>query len=258
MFLDLITYPKLLFLCAATFGAGFVDSVAGGGGVLSIPAYLLTGLDPKVAFACNKTSSCIGTTLAALRFIKNGSVNWFAALPAAVAALAGARIASVLVLSLDSAVFQKIILLFLPFVAAFMIFKRDFGEAAGAEALPAGRVAAISALIGLVLAFYDGLVGPGTGTFAIIAFSSILKIDLRSSSGSAKVFNWASNLASTVSFVLAGKVIWALVAITAVCSMAGNYLGAGMAIKRDMGFIRVMLSAVCGILMLKLAADFFM
>ena len=255
MFLGLITYPKLIFVCGAVFLAGFIDSIAGGGGVISIPAFLLSGLDPKVAFACGKTSSCMGTTLAAARYIRNRSVNWTAAVPSAIAALAGARIASLVVLALDPTVFQKIILFVLPFVAAFLIFKRDFGTSDESADIPKGKVIAVSIVIGLVLAFYDGLVGPGTGTFAILAFTSLLKIDLRTASGTAKVFNWASNFSSAVSFVLAGKVIWTIALIAAACSMAGNYVGSGLAIKKNPAFIRVMLTVVCGLLLLKLGYD---
>ena len=255
MFLGLIPYSKLIFVCAAAFLAGFIDSIAGGGGIISIPAYLLTGLDPKVAFGCSKTSSCLGTTLAAGRYIKNGAVNWTVAVPAAVGALVGARAASLLVLALDPVVFQKIILFVLPFVAVFLIFKKDFGTEDASGEVPKGRMIAFALVIGVLLAFYDGLVGPGTGTFAIIAFSSLCKLDLKTSSGTAKVFNWASNFASMVSFILAGKVIWAIALMTAACSMAGNYLGSGMAIKKNPAFIRVMLTVVCGLLLVRLGID---
>lgn len=255
MFLGLITYPKLIFLCAAVFLAGFIDSIAGGGGVISIPAYLLSGLDPKVAFGCSKTSSCLGTTLAAGRYIRNKSVNWTVAVPSAVGAFIGARVASLVVLALDPVVFQKIILFVLPFVAVFLVFKRDFGAENTSKEVPRRRMIVLSAVIGVLLAFYDGLVGPGTGTFAIIAFSSLCRLDLRTASGSAKIFNWSSNFASMVSFLLAGKVIWAMALTTAACSMAGNYVGAGMAIKKNPVFIRVMLTVVCGLLLLKLGYD---
>ena len=94
MFLGLITYPKLIFVCVAVFLAGFVDSIAGGGGVISLPAYMLTGLDPVAAFACNKTTACFGATLAAGRYIKNKTVNWTAALPSVIMAILGAWLAS--------------------------------------------------------------------------------------------------------------------------------------------------------------------
>ena len=255
MFLGLITYPKLIFVCAAVFLAGFIDSIAGGGGIISLPAYLLSGLDPKVAFACNKTTACLGTTLAAGRFIRNKAVNWTAAVPSAIGALIGARIASVLVLGMDPAIFQKIILFVLPFVAVFLIFKRDFGSEDESGNVPKKKMILLASVIGLLIGFYDGLVGPGTGTFAIIAFSSLLRMDLKKASGTAKIFNWASNFASMVSFILAGKVIWVLALTTAVCSMAGNFVGAGLAIKKNPAFIRVMLSVVCGLLLLKLGYD---
>ena len=234
MFLGLITYPKLIFVCVAVFLAGFVDSIAGGGGVISLPAYMLTGLDPVAAFACNKTTACFGATLAAGRYIKNKTVNWTAAVPT---------------------VFQKIILFVLPFVAVFLIFKRDFGSVDASADIPRNKIIAVSALIGLILGFYDGLVGPGTGTFAILAFTSLLKFDLKTAGGTARVFNWASGFGSMVSFLFAGKVIWGIALITAVCSLAGNYIGSGLAIKKNPAFIRVMLTVVCGLLLVKLGYD---
>jgi len=255
MYLGLITYPKLIFVCAAVFLAGFVDSIAGGGGIISLPAYLLSGLDPKVAFACNKTSACLGTTLAAGRYIRSRTVNWTAAVPAAGGALAGAWAASALVLAMDTAIFQKIILFVLPFVAVFLIVKRDFGSEDASAEIPRRKVLAVSLLIGLLIGFYDGLVGPGAGTFAILAFTSVLKMDLKTAGGTARIFNWASNVASMVSFLLAGKVIWGIALVAAVCSMAGNYVGSGMAIKKNPAFIRVMLTVVCGLLLVKLGYD---
>ena len=232
MFLGLITYPKLIFVCVAVFLAGFVDSIAGGGGVISLPAYMLTGLDPVAAFACNKTTACFGATLAAGRYIKNKAVNWTAAVPSVIMAILGAWLASLLVLRLDPTVFQKIILFVLPFVAFFLIFKRDFGSVDASADIPRNKVIIVSALIGLTLGFYDGLVGPGTGTFAILAFTSLLKFDLKTAGGTARVFNWASGFGSMVSFLFAGKVIWGIALITAACSLAGNYIAATVSCAR--------------------------
>ena len=97
--------------------------------------------------------------------------------------------------------------------------------------------------------------GPGTGTFAILAFTSLLKFDLRTAGGTARVFNWASGFGSMVSFLFAGKVIWGIALITAACSLAGNYIGSGLAIKKNPAFIRVMLTVVCGLLLVKLGYD---
>ena len=255
MFLGLITYQKLIFVCVAVFLAGFVDSIAGGGGVISLPAYMLTGLDPVAAFACNKTTACFGATLAAGRYIKNKTVNWTAAVPSVIMAILGAWLASLLVLRLDPTVFQKIILVVLPFVAVFLIFKRDFGDVDASADIPRNKIIAVSAFIGLILGFYDGLVGPGTGTFAILGFTSLLKFDLKTAGGTARVFNWASGFGSMVSFLFAGKVIWGIALITAACSLAGNYIGSGLAIKKNPAFIRVMLTVVCGLLLVKLGYD---
>lgn len=252
-----LTYLKIAMLGFAIFMAGFIDSIAGGGGVISLPAYLLTGLPAQTAFACNKTSACMGSSVACLRYMKSGKVNWPAAVASAITAIIGAGLASRIVLVLDASIFKKLIVCVLPFVAVFLIFKRDFGSGEEKEETNMKKILIVSLLIGLIIGFYDGLIGPGTGTFAILAFSQFLKMDLKRAGGTAKIFNWASNLSSTVSFLFAGKIIWGLALITAACNMAGNYVGAGMAIKKDPKFIRVMLTVVCTLLLVKLGYDVF-
>lgn len=255
--LELISTPMLIFVCVMLFLAGFVDSIAGGGGCISLPAYLFTGLPTQTAFACNKFSSACGTTFAAIRYFANGAVNLKVSLASAVTATLGATVASRMVLLLDPTIFQKILVFVLPFAAAFLLFKRDFGEHSGFDAIPKKKVYIIAAVMGLALGFYDGFIGPGTGTFAIAAYSGILKFDLKTASGNAKMLNIASNSASAIAFMVAGLVIYRIALLTAACNIAGNLIGSGLAIKKGAGFIRPMMTLVVFLLLGKLALDVF-
>ena len=255
--LELISTPMLIFVCAMLFLAGFVDSIAGGGGCISLPAYLFTGLPTQTAFACNKFSSACGTTFAAFRYFTNGAVNLKVSAASIVTATIGAAVASRIVLFLDPTVFQKILVFILPFAAAFLLLKRDFGEHSGFEGIPKRKVYVIAAVMGLVLGFYDGFIGPGTGTFAIAAYSGILKFDLKTASGNAKMLNIASNSASAISFMVAGLVVYRIALLTAACNIAGNLIGSGLAIKKGAGFIRPMMTLVVFLLLGKLAMDVF-
>ncbi|MFA7196565.1 MAG: TSUP family transporter, partial [Anaerovoracaceae bacterium] len=170
---DILPLPMILFVCLMSFLAGFVDSVAGGGGCISLPAYLFTGLPPQTAFACNKFSSAWGTLFAAVRYLRNGAVHLRVALISASTAVLGAVSASRIVLMLDPTVFQKILVFVLPFAAVFLLLKRDFGAQSGFETLSVKKVTLLALVMGLVLGFYDGMIGPGTGTFAIAIFSGV-------------------------------------------------------------------------------------
>ena len=143
----------------------------------------------------------------------------------------------------------------LPLVAVFLAVKRDFGRESEGRARSRRYEAAVSLLIGLLIGCYDGIVGPGTGTFMIMAFTALLSMDMVTASGCAKVGNLASNVAAAVSFILGGKVMWALVIPAALCSMAGNYCGALCAIRGGGKRIRAMIFVVLGMLFVKMLAE---
>lgn len=252
---EMLSAPMLIFVCVMMFLAGFVDSIAGGGGCISLPAYLFTGLPTQTAFACNKFTSACGTTFAALRFFANGAVNLKVSAASALTAFIGAGIASKVVLILDPDIFHKLLVFVLPFAAAFLLIKRDFGEHSGFEALPKGKVYLLASAAGLFLGFYDGLIGPGTGTFAIAIFSAVLKFDLKTASGNAKILNVAAGYASAISFMLAGLVVYRIALLTAAFAIAGNILGSSLAIKKGAGFIRIMMTLVVVLLLGKLLFD---
>ena len=245
------------FLWGMVFFAGFVDSVAGGGGLISLPAYMFTGMPPHVAVSCNKFSGSCGTTFSALRFFKHGVLDMRTSAIAAVASLIGAAIGSKVVLYLDERTLKTMIALVLPFAAAFIMFKRNYGEEDHSTDLSVRTAALMSFFIGLLIGAYDGMIGPGTGTFAIIAFATIMKYDLRTASGNAKVMNMASNYGATFVFAAAGSIDYRIAIPAGLFGIAGNYIGSGFAINRGAKFIRPTMIFVMLLLLGKILMDTF-
>ena len=246
-----------LVVCPLVFLAGFVDSVAGGGGLISLPAYLLVGLPAHTAAGTNKVVACIGTTFAAGKYIRSGNVKIKLALLAAAGALAGSYLGTRAAVHLDDGTLKLVILCALPLVAVFMALKKDFGRenSRPPKAWTKKQEAALCAAIGLVIGCYDGLVGPGTGTFLMLAFTAVLGFDLLKATGCAKVANLASNVASAIVWLINGSVLLPIVLPAAVFGAAGNLLGARYAIKGGSKKIRGMAFAVLGLMAVKLAYD---
>lgn len=247
-----------LIVCPLVFLAGFVDSIAGGGGLISLPAYLLAGLPAHYAMGTNKTAMSVGTFTATLKFIKAGQVDFQAALLSAGASFLGAVVGSYLSLMIPDKALKVVMLAVLPAVAVFLLVKRNFGQAPDTAKPRSAKARIASALcIGFVIGCYDGLIGPGTGTFLILAFTALLGFDLLKSSGCAKVTNLASNIASMLVFILSGKVLFWLAVPAAACAALGNYLGARLAIAGGSKYVRYTVFLVIGLLFVKMASDFF-
>ena len=244
---------QYLLICPLVFLGGFVDSVAGGGGLITLPTYFLAGIPTHVAAGTNKVVNGIGTAVASVGYLKNGKVNLSIALPAAVGALAGSAAGARLALLLSDALLKGLMLVALPLVAVFLMVKKDFGMETGeGPTVSPRRRLIISLLIGLLIGGYDGLVGPGTGTFMIMAFTALLHLDLISASGCAKVGNLASNAAAAVVFLLSGNVLWAIVVPAALCNALGGWCGSQYAIRGGSRRVRGMIFVVLGLLFLKM------
>jgi len=248
--------PTLLYLAPLVFLAGFIDSAVGGGGTISIPAYLLTGMPAHLAFGTNKLSASLGTTVAAWRFIKNKAIDLRTAAISAIGALIGAALGSQFVLMLDDTTLRIMLIIALPCVAVFLVFRKDKFYESNQDGFSKQRITALASLIGFGIGLYDGIIGPGTGTFAIIAYNALMKYDLKTASGNAKVLNLSSNIASLVTFIIAGHVLFVVGLPAALFGIAGNYLGAGFAIKKGTKFLRPMLFVVLGLLMIRIIFDF--
>lgn len=249
-----LNFWTFLIVCPLVFLAGFVDSVAGGGGVISLPAYLIAGIPIKLAAGTNKFANGCGTALASYKFISSGNVNWRCALPAAVGSLLGSAVGSSLAVYMREELLQMVVLTALPMVALVLFFARDFGSVEKPPKSPRKTIA-LSALIGSMIGLYDGLVGPGTGTFLAISFSAALGFTLLKSSGCAKVANLASNVASMVVFFLHGSILFTLAIPAMASSMLGNYMGSRYAIRGGSTKIRQVMFLVLGLLFVKVGLN---
>lgn len=248
-----LSFTTFLIVCPLVFLAGFVDSIAGGGGLISLPAYLIAGLPTHLALGTNKTAMSVGTLTSAIKYFRAGKIDIKVGAVSAAGSLLGAAIGSSLALMIADNMLQKIMLGVLPLVAVFLLVKKDFGtKAEGVEPMSTVRFAVTVSLIGLVIGCYDGLIGPGTGTFLILAFTGFFGFDLVKSSGCAKVTNLASNIASLIVFMLNGKVLIALAIPAAACAAAGNYLGTRLAISGGNKYVRYMIFGVIGLLFVTL------
>lgn len=253
-----ISVPMLALVCFLIGMGAFVDAVAGGGGLISLPAYLFAGLPVHTAMGCNKFSASVGTTFAAASFLQGRALHLRTALLAAAGSFAGGTIASRLALLIPDSMLRLIVLIGVPTAAVVIFSQRKLPDDNRFETLPPRRAVVLAVVIGFLIGLWDGLVGPGTGTFAIIAFSMLMKFDLTTSSGNAKVLNLASNYASLLTFVRSGDVIYAVAIPAAVCGVIGSLLGSRMAIKGGAKMIRPMLLLVLALLLAKMAADIFL
>lgn len=244
----------LLIVCPLVFLAQLVDSIAGGGGLISLTAYLLGGLPAHVAIGTNKLSAAIGTAIATGRFAKSGYIKLKLAAPAVAGALAGSAIGAQLALLTPDGIFQWIMVVALPLTAFFVLRKRSLQVEPDVQ-IPMTKQLVIIAVASFGIGMYDGFYGPGTGTFMLIAFTAAAKLPLREAAGEVKAANLASNVAALVTFAASGVVWWELGLIASVFSIAGGYIGAGMVMKDGDKIVRPIIIVVLCLLLIKVIYD---
>jgi len=248
---DLFTIIQLSLL---VFLGGFVDSIAGGGGLISLPAYILTGMPIHMALGSNKFSSFFGTAISTFNFLRGKKV-YVRAIPISVAfALAGSASGAYVALLVDDEILRRILIVVVPIVAVFVLIKKDFGKEDRSHTLKTHVILLGSGAAALFIGFYDGFFGPGTGTFLILIFSVFLRFDLVTANGNAKIINLSSNMGSLITFILNGQVVWQLAVIAAAFGIAGNFLGSSLAIKIGSKIIKVVLIVVLAILLISITA----
>ena len=236
----------VLLICTGVFCASFMDAIGGGGGIISLPTYLLAGVPMHFALGTNKLSSCIGTVASTVRYVKNGCVDWMLAIPSIGLALVGAHIGTRLQLTVDEQYLKCLLLIVLPIIAAILLKKKNLPEKREPmnEWLRKAVVWGFSLLVGT----YDGFYGPGTGTFLLLAFCYLAKIDVRTASGNVKLVNLSSNIGALATSLAAGKVLVPIGLLAAVFSTAGQYLGAGLALKNGSKIVRPVILVVLALL----------
>lgn len=233
----------LLLLCA--LAAGFIDAVAGGGGLITIPALLWAGLPVQTALGTNKMQACCGTALAVRNYARAGFIHWREVRSGVLVTLLFAALGAWTVGRMDSAFLKRIIPWLLIAIAVYTVFSPRMGVVKS-KARPSPLTFAL--LGGAVLGFYDGFFGPGTGSFWTLACVLLAGLDLRHATAFTKVMNLTSNLASLAVFLATGSVIFQIAAVMIAGQLAGAQLGSHMVIKNGPAIIRpVLLITVLGL-----------
>ena len=221
-----LTPMHFLIVCPLVGLAGFVDSIAGGGGLISLPAYLLTGLPVHACIATNKLSSPMGTLVSTVRYAREGYIDWRLGAFCAAGALAGASLGASIALLISDTAFRWLMLVILPLTAAYVLRAKSLSQEASAESAPPfWRCALAGTLISLGVGMYDGFYGPSAGTFLLLLLSRFGHMDLRRANGVTKVANLSSNVASLAVYLINGQVLLPLGLCAGLFSIAGNALG---------------------------------
>ncbi len=252
---DELTWGILVLVVIAAFGAGWIDAVVGGGGLLQLPALLLVpGLAPVQALATNKLASIFGTATSSLTYYRRARPDLRTALPMAFVALCGSFGGAFVATVIPASAFKPIVVIALVVVAVITAARPSLGTVAALRHT-GRRHLLIATAIGAGIGFYDGMIGPGTGTFLVIALVGMLGYDFLQASAKAKIVNFATNLGALLLFIPTGAVVWPLALVLAAANVAGSYLGSRMAIARGTGFIRIAFLVVVGVLIIKLGVD---
>jgi uncharacterized membrane protein YfcA len=243
-------------LFAFAFCAGMVDAVVGGGGLIQIPALINTFPNAPIAtlFGTNKLASICGTTVAARTYIGRVHIPWRLVLPAAASAFAMSFLGAAAVSFVPQNWLRPVVLVLVVTMAFYIFHKKDFGTFQRAMHFGT-RERILSVLIGGGIGFYDGLFGPGTGSFLIFLFVRYFAFDFLQASASAKFVNIATNLAALLFFIPTGNVLYKIAIPAAIFNMLGAYAGTWVALKRGAAFVRVLFLCLLAILILKLTYD---
>jgi len=243
----------LVALAVVSTIAGFVDAIAGGGGLLTLPALMMSGLPPSMVLGTNKGQSVFGSGSALVRFGRSALLDRERARQQVLPALVGAVLGVQLVSQISSELLRPLVMVLLSAVAVFLLVRRapvDIGP-------PRRQPAWVAALVALIFGTYDGFFGPGTGTFLIMAYVALWHDRMDAASANAKVVNFSSNLASAVSFALAGLIVWKVALCMAVGQAVGGHLGAHITIKQGHGLVRLVVVGISLCLVARMAWQFY-
>jgi len=241
-----------LIVCPLVFFAGLIDAIGGGGGLISLPAYLLAGLPPHTAIATNKLSSSMGTTVATVRLCRGGNVHWKFAFLTVILAVLGSSTGARLNLLVSDEVMVYVLVAVLPVTAFIVLNKKLFKDREEeGEYEITSRTYIIASVSAFIIGIYDGFYGPGTGTFLILTFTVFAKMDIRSANAHTKIINLTTNLTSLVIFLSNGEGLIVLGLVAGICNMIGGWLGAGLVLKNGTKIVRPSIILVLVLLIIK-------
>lgn len=256
--MDYFTLEYCLVIFTLVFLGGFVDAVAGGGGLISLPGYFIAGLPPHLALGTNKLSSLMGTSLTTFMLARRGLVRFKSSALLIAAAFAGSFLGARIAMILNGRAVEGAMLVVLPCILAYlMLSPRALRQGGGADAALSLKTQLLCALISLCVGVYDGMFGPGTGTFLILAFTGIARLPLGLANGSAKAVNLATNAAAFTAFASGGSVLLALGAAAGLFGIAGNFLGTRSFMKGGARIARPVMIIVMAIFLCRVIWDLF-
>lgn len=246
-----LTIQTFLIVCPLVFLAGLVDSIAGGGGLISLPAYLLAGVPMHNAIATNKLSSATGTAISTARLCKNKFVDWGVALPCISMALVGSFAGAHIALLSSDKILKWMLIPVLPIVAFYVMKKKNLDDNSNVE-ISRKKQWILCAVCSLAVGCYDGFYGPGTGTFLLILYTGVAKLPVAKASGTMKLANLSSNIMALVVFLFSGKIVIYLGLAASVFSIAGHYVGSGMVMKNGNKIVKPIILIVLVLLFIKI------
>lgn len=243
---------SLVVLSIAFFFAGIMDAVSGGGGLLTLPTFILVGFPTHFIAGTNQCSCLLGSLTALYRYVKSGKIYWFTAIISAITAVIGSVFGAKLNLIIPERYLQIIMLVLLPVVALVILMNKEFGEENRMDTLSKNQLIIRAVLIGLVLGAYTGFYGAGGGTFILLSFALFTRLDLITASGNTKVCSTAATLTASLTYALSGAIVWPVVVCAMVFNIAGNYIGANLALRKGAKIIRPMFMLVLVLLFARL------
>ena len=244
-----------IIACPLVGLAGFVDSIAGGGGLISLPAYLIAGFPPVEASATNKVSSMMGTTVSFHEYIKNKFVSFKLAIPCIFIAMAFSSMGAKVQTMIPENYLKIFMLIALPITLVFILNKNVFKSHNIFGTKLTKKVYILSFMVSAVLGFYDGVYGPATGTFLIMFFTKVVGMNIKESNGMAKAINWSTNFGALVLFLLSNKANVLLGLCCGVFNMIGCYIGSHMFVKKGSDIARPIMIAVMSIFIIKIVLE---
>ena len=245
--------PDQLAALASLVGfAGAVDAMAGGGGLITLPAYLAFGLNPALVLGTNKLASSIGTVASCVNYQKKRKLDLSDLAPALLASVAGSWLGAHAASRLRPDAIRLMLLLALPLLAAFLLSRRDFGAEDASRRHAPKALRRRTALVALPIGMYDGFFGPGTGTFFALALVRFCGFDLLGATARAKFLNLASNVSALAAFALAGRLDWGLGLSMGAASLVGHWAGSHLGLRGGAHVIRPVVALVCAGLFVKL------
>jgi len=250
-----ITWQTFAIILPSVFIAGFIDAIAGGGGLISVPAYLASGLPAHFALGNNKFSSSLGTLFAVLTYHKNRIIDLQIAFLGAAFALVGSFLGTKTVLLIDAEFLRYVLIFLIPAITIFTLAKKDLGKETIKTALSNNSKYVLASVVPFIIGFYDGFFGPGTGSFLIIFYTAVLGYDFMTANANTKVVNLASNIAAIITFIINGKVLFLIGIPAAICGIAGNLIGARLVIFKGSKVIKPVFVTMLILLFIKILYD---